>query len=74
MRPIRRYEVHHGVRISDGALVEAAVASDRYIADRFLPDKAIDLVDEAAARLKMEATSKPEALDEINRKVSFSDS
>ncbi|MEW5310494.1 MAG: hypothetical protein WDW38_002289 [Sanguina aurantia] len=64
-----RYEVHHGVRISDSALVEAAVLSDRYIADRFLPDKAIDLVDEAAAKLKMEITSKPESLDEIDRKV-----
>eukprot|EP00878_Enallax_costatus_P007086 GHUV01007425.1.p1 GENE.GHUV01007425.1~~GHUV01007425.1.p1 ORF type:complete len:644 (+),score=165.00 GHUV01007425.1:422-2353(+) len=64
-----RYEVHHGVRISDSALVEAAVLSDRYLADRFLPDKAIDLVDEAAAKLKMEITSKPEALDEIDRKV-----
>mmetsp|Transcript_29892 Transcript_29892/g.66115 ORF Transcript_29892/g.66115 Transcript_29892/m.66115 type:complete len:1085 (+) Transcript_29892:60-3314(+) len=64
-----RYEVHHGVRISDSALVEAAVLSDRYIADRFLPDKAIDLVDEAAAKLKMEITSKPEMLDEIDRKV-----
>lgn len=64
-----RYEVHHGVRISDSALVEAAVLSDRYIADRFLPDKAIDLVDEAAAKLKMEITSKPEALDVIDRQV-----
>ncbi len=64
-----RYEVHHGVRINDSALVEAAVLSDRYIADRFLPDKAIDLVDEAAAKLKMEITSKPLALDEIDRKV-----
>lgn len=64
-----RYEVHHGVRISDSALVEAAVLSDRYVADRFLPDKAIDLVDEAAAKLKMEITSKPLQLDEIDRKV-----
>ncbi|KAK9839901.1 hypothetical protein WJX74_000141 [Apatococcus lobatus] len=64
-----RYELHHGVRISDNALVEAAVMADRYIADRFLPDKAIDLVDEAAAKLKMEITSKPLALDEIDRKV-----
>ncbi|KAI8473008.1 MAG: ClpB chaperone, Hsp100 family [Monoraphidium minutum] len=64
-----RYELHHGVRISDSALVEAAVLSDRYIADRFLPDKAIDLVDEAAAKLKMEITSKPTALDEVDRKV-----
>mmetsp|Transcript_1435 Transcript_1435/g.3464 ORF Transcript_1435/g.3464 Transcript_1435/m.3464 type:complete len:965 (+) Transcript_1435:124-3018(+) len=64
-----RYELHHGVRINDSALVEAAVLSDRYIADRFLPDKAIDLVDEAAAKLKMEITSKPEVLDEVDRKV-----
>ncbi|XP_009365844.2 LOW QUALITY PROTEIN: chaperone protein ClpB3, chloroplastic [Pyrus x bretschneideri] len=64
-----RYELHHGVRISDGALVEAAILSDRYISGRFLPDKAIDLVDEAAAKLKMEITSKPTALDEINRSV-----
>nr|TKS08301.1 hypothetical protein D5086_0000105460 [Populus alba] len=62
-----RYELHHGVRISDSALVEAAVLSDQYISGRFLPDKAIDLVDEAAAKLKMEITSKPTALDEINR-------
>ena len=64
-----RYELHHGVRISDSALVEAAMLADRYIADRFLPDKAIDLVDEAAAKLKMEITSKPTALDEIDRSV-----
>jgi len=64
-----RYAVHHGVRIADGALVAAAVLSNRYISDRFLPDKAIDLVDEAAAKLKMEITSKPEELDEIDRKV-----
>ncbi|KAI3970843.1 hypothetical protein MKX01_024490 [Papaver californicum] len=64
-----RYELHHGVRISDNALVEAAILSDRYISGRFLPDKAIDLVDEAAAKLKMEITSKPTALDEINRTV-----
>eukprot|EP00245_Coleochaete_scutata_P007436 TRINITY_DN22848_c0_g1_i1.p1 TRINITY_DN22848_c0_g1~~TRINITY_DN22848_c0_g1_i1.p1 ORF type:complete len:1006 (+),score=271.15 TRINITY_DN22848_c0_g1_i1:224-3241(+) len=64
-----RYELHHGVRINDTALVEAAVLSDRYISDRFLPDKAIDLVDEAAAKLKMEITSKPTALDEIDRGV-----
>ncbi|CAH9099489.1 unnamed protein product [Cuscuta epithymum] len=64
-----RYELHHGVRISDSALVDAAVLSDRYISGRFLPDKAIDLVDEAAAKLKMEITSKPTALDEINRAV-----
>ena len=64
-----RYELHHGVRISDSALVDAAVLSSRYIADRFLPDKAIDLIDESAAKLKMEITSKPLALDEIDRKV-----
>ena len=64
-----RYEVHHGVKISDNALVAAATLSNRYISDRFLPDKAIDLVDEAAARLKMEITSKPEELDEIDRKI-----
>ena len=64
-----RYEVHHGVKISDSALVAAATLSARYISDRFLPDKAIDLVDEAAARLKMEITSKPEELDEIDRKI-----
>ncbi|HIK38447.1 MAG: ATP-dependent chaperone ClpB [Geminocystis sp.] len=64
-----RYEVHHGVRISDSALVAAAVLSNRYISDRFLPDKAIDLIDEAAAKLKMEITSKPEALDEVDRKI-----
>ena len=64
-----RYEVHHGVTIADGALVAAATLSTRYISDRFLPDKAIDLVDEAAAKLKMEITSKPEELDEVDRKV-----
>ncbi|MEH2383148.1 MAG: ATP-dependent chaperone ClpB [Nostoc sp.] len=64
-----RYENHHGVKISDSALVAAAILSSRYISDRFLPDKAIDLVDEAAARLKMEITSKPEELDEIDRKI-----
>ncbi|NES99889.1 MAG: ATP-dependent chaperone ClpB [Sphaerospermopsis sp. SIO1G1] len=64
-----RYEVHHGVKISDSSLVAAATLSIRYISDRFLPDKAIDLVDEAAARLKMEITSKPEELDEIDRKI-----
>ncbi|NMG18186.1 ATP-dependent chaperone ClpB [Brasilonema bromeliae] len=64
-----RYEVHHGVKISDSSLVAAATLSSRYISDRFLPDKAIDLVDEAAARLKMEITSKPEELDEIDRKI-----
>ncbi len=64
-----RYEVHHGVRISDNALVAAALHSNRYISDRFLPDKAIDLVDESAAKLKMEITSKPEDIDEIDRKI-----
>ena len=64
-----RYEVHHGVRIADSALVAAAVLSSRYIADRFLPDKAIDLMDESAARLKMVITSKPEEIDEIDRKI-----
>jgi ATP-dependent Clp protease ATP-binding subunit ClpB len=64
-----RYENHHGVKISDSSLVAAATLSNRYISDRFLPDKAIDLVDEAAARLKMEITSKPEELDEVDRKI-----
>ncbi|MEV0456133.1 ATP-dependent chaperone ClpB [Catellatospora methionotrophica] len=64
-----RYEVHHGVRITDGALVAAAGLSDRYIADRFLPDKAIDLVDEAASRLRMEIDSRPTEVDEIERQV-----
>jgi ATP-dependent Clp protease ATP-binding subunit ClpB len=64
-----RYEVHHGVRITDSALVAAAVLSNRYITDRFLPDKAIDLVDESAARLKMEITSKPQSLDELDRRI-----
>jgi ATP-dependent Clp protease ATP-binding subunit ClpB len=64
-----RYEVHHGVKIADNSLVAAAVLSNRYISDRFLPDKAIDLVDEAAAKLKMEITSKPEELDEVDRKI-----
>ncbi len=64
-----RYEQHHKVRIKDSALVAAAVLSHRYIADRFLPDKAIDLVDEAAARLRMEATSMPSELDEVRRRI-----
>ena len=64
-----RYEIHHGVRIKDGALVAAAVLSHRYITDRFLPDKAIDLVDEAASKLRMEIDSMPAELDEINRRV-----
>ncbi|HSV29177.1 MAG TPA: AAA family ATPase, partial [Candidatus Omnitrophota bacterium] len=64
-----KYELHHGVRISDGALVSAATLSNRYITDRFLPDKAIDLVDEAASRLRMEVDSKPEELDELDRRI-----
>ena len=64
-----RYEVHHGVRITDGAVIAAATLSDRYISDRFLPDKAIDLVDEAASRLRMEITSNPQELDDLNRQV-----
>jgi len=64
-----KYELHHGVRISDGALVSAAVLSNRYIADRFLPDKAIDLMDEASSRLRMEVDSKPEELDELDRRI-----
>jgi len=64
-----KYELHHGVRIADSALVAAATLSDRYIADRFLPDKAIDLVDEAASRLRMEVDSKPEAIDELDRRI-----
>ena len=64
-----RYEIHHGVRIRDSALVSAAVLSDRYIADRFLPDKAIDLVDEAAAKLRTEIESMPSSLDEVSRKI-----
>ena len=64
-----KYEVHHGVRIADGAIVAAATLSDRYITDRFLPDKAIDLVDEAAARKRMAIDSKPEELDELDRRI-----
>src|SRR5712675_1721689 len=64
-----KYEVHHGVRIADSALVAAATLSHRYITDRFLPDKAIDLMDEAAARLRMEVDSKPEELDELDRRI-----
>src|SRR6202040_4062582 len=64
-----RYEVHHGVRIQDGAIVAAAVLSHRYISDRFLPDKAIDLVDEAAAKLRMEIDSMPAELDELERRI-----
>jgi ATP-dependent Clp protease ATP-binding subunit ClpB len=64
-----KYELHHGVRITDGAIVAAATLSNRYIADRFLPDKAIDLMDEAASRLRMEVDSKPEELDELDRRL-----
>src|SRR5881296_2672533 len=64
-----RYEVHHGVRIKDSALVAEAVLSHRYISDRFLPDKAIDLVDEAAAKLRMEIDSMPAELDELERRI-----
>src|SRR5208337_1912586 len=64
-----RYEVHHGVRIKDAALVTAAVLSKRYITDRFLPDKAIDLIDEAAAKLRTEKESLPVELDEVNRRL-----
>lgn len=64
-----KYEVHHGVRISDAAIVAAATLSNRYIADRFLPDKAIDLMDEASSRLRMQVDSKPEELDEIDRRL-----
>ncbi|MBT5882323.1 MAG: ATP-dependent chaperone ClpB [Rhodospirillaceae bacterium] len=64
-----KYELHHGVRISDGALVAAATLSNRYITDRFLPDKAIDLMDEAASRIRMEMDSKPEEIDELDRRI-----
>src|SRR5271157_5225494 len=64
-----KYELHHGVRISDSAIVAAATLSNRYITDRFLPDKAIDLIDEAASRLRMEVDSKPEAIDELDRRI-----
>jgi ATP-dependent Clp protease ATP-binding subunit ClpB len=64
-----KYEVHHGVTISDGAIVAAATLSQRYITDRFLPDKAIDLIDEAAARVRMQVDSKPERLDELDRRI-----
>ncbi|WP_428377491.1 ATP-dependent chaperone ClpB [Lichenicoccus sp.] len=64
-----KYELHHGVRITDGALVAAATLSNRYITDRFLPDKAIDLMDEAGSRLRMQVDSKPEALDELDRRL-----
>ena len=65
-----KYELHHGVRISDGALVAAASLSNRYITDRFLPDKAIDLMDEAASRIRMEIDSKREEIDELERWMS----
>jgi ATP-dependent Clp protease ATP-binding subunit ClpB len=64
-----KYEVHHGVRITDSAIVAAATLSNRYITDRFLPDKAIDLMDEAASRLRMQVDSKPESLDELDRRI-----
>ncbi len=64
-----KYELHHGVRVTDSALVSAATLSNRYITDRFLPDKAIDLVDEAASRLRMQVDSKPEVLDELDRRI-----
>jgi ATP-dependent Clp protease ATP-binding subunit ClpB len=64
-----KYEIHHGIRIADSAIVAAATLSNRYITDRFLPDKAIDLIDEAASRLRMEADSKPEAIDELDRRI-----
>ena len=64
-----KYELHHGVRITDGAIVAAATLSNRYITDRFLPDKAIDLIDESASRLRMQVDSKPEQIDELDRKI-----
>ena len=64
-----KYELHHGVRITDSAIVSAATLSNRYITDRFLPDKAIDLIDEAASRLRMEVDSKPEEIDELDRRI-----
>src|SRR5207253_1065372 len=64
-----RYEIHHGVKFKDAALVAAAVLSNRYISDRFLPDKAIDLVDEAASKLRMEIDSMPAELDELERRI-----
>jgi ATP-dependent Clp protease ATP-binding subunit ClpB len=64
-----KYELHHGVRITDGAIIAAATLSNRYITDRFLPDKAIDLMDEAASRLRMQVDSKPEAIDELDRRI-----
>ena len=64
-----RYEIHHGVEITDPAIVAAAELSNRYITDRFLPDKAIDLIDEAASRIKMEIDSKPEVMDRLDRRL-----
>ncbi len=64
-----KYELHHGVRIKDDAVIAAVELSSRYISDRFLPDKAIDLMDEAAAKLRLEMDSLPEELDELNRKI-----
>src|SRR3954466_15146597 len=64
-----KYEVHHGVRITDNALVSAALLSNRYITDRFLPDKAIDLVDEAASALRLQQESKPDVIQELNRQI-----
>ena len=64
-----KYELHHGVRIADGAIVAAATLSNRYIADRFLPDKAIDLMDEAASRIRMEVESKPEEIEKLDRRI-----
>ena len=64
-----RYEVHHGVRIQDSAIIAAATLSHRYIADRFLPDKAIDLIDEAASRLRIEIDSLPTEIDEVERRI-----
>ena len=64
-----RFEIHHGVNIRDEALVQAAVLSDRYVSDRFLPHKAIDLVDEACAMIRTELDSMPAELDEVNRRV-----
>src|SRR6202167_3330669 len=65
----QRYETHHGVRITDSAIVAAAKLSDRYITERFLPDKAIDLIDDAASRLRIENDSMPQELDEVRRRV-----
>src|SRR3546814_3886280 len=64
-----KYELHHGVRITDGAIVAAATLSNRYITDRFLPDKAIDLMDEAASRIRMEVESKPEEIENLDRRT-----